>query len=72
MKYSSWFKLIQRIMATPFLYGCLLISYNFSALKRMVLFVRYGGEFIIYEKQDFKAIQDIFNEIKSEKGPSNV
>lgn len=56
---------VLRLIAAPLILGIILIKYNAHAIVNMICFVRYGGEWITYAKQDNHTIQDIFNELKN-------
>ena len=56
-------KVVQRILAFPFVFGVILIGYNVSVVHRSLLFLKYGGEWINYDKKmNRKTIQDHYNE----------
>jgi hypothetical protein len=58
---------IIRIIASPFVLGLLLIYCNWIALKRVLLFLRYGEECFNYQKNDRKTIWDIYMLIKDKE-----
>lgn len=58
-------KIILRIIVSPFILGILLVTYNYTVFKRVILFLRYGGEWINYNKDDNKTIQDLYLIFKS-------
>jgi hypothetical protein len=60
-------KILLRFMAFPFVLGLILISYNYAAIKRAFYFLKYGGEFINYEKNEQIRIHDIYLELKKKK-----
>ena len=57
-------KIIKRIIVLPFVFGLLLVSALFYAFKRGFLFIKHGGEFILYEKDEQTTIDSIYNELK--------
>lgn len=57
-------KFIPRLLVSPFILGVLIVSYSIGCLKHWIRFVRYGGEWITYVKDDPKRLEDIFNEMK--------
>jgi hypothetical protein len=72
VKYTSKYRLIKRILSAPFVLGMLLVTHNLFVLVRVYNFITRGGEFINYDnKGDFKAIQDIFEELKKQNGIEN-
>lgn len=52
------------IIAYPFVLALCLITFNYYAIKRSILFLRYGGEFIPYEKDDKITIKKIYDVLK--------
>ena len=58
-------KIILRLLVSPIILLLLIITYLFSAIKRWVLFLRWGGEWINYDKNDRATIDDIYQELKS-------
>jgi hypothetical protein len=72
MKYTSKYKLVKRLLSAPFVLGLLLVTHNLFVLVRWYNFIIRGGEFINYDnKNDFKTIQDIFEELKKQNGIEN-
>lgn len=55
-------KLILRILAFPFVLGIVLVTYNYHAIRNGLLFLRYGGEWITYAKDDRRTIYDYFHD----------
>lgn len=61
-------KYILRIINLPFILGILLVSYNYTVIKRTVLFLIYGGEWINYDKKhNKKTILDVYNKLNENK-----
>lgn len=58
-------KYIKRIISAPFIFGILLVAHNWFVLKRVLMFLKYGGECTVYDKNDLKTIQDIYQQIKN-------
>lgn len=56
--------LILRLIASPFILGILLILYTHQLLKHFVKYIRWGGEWITYSKDDTVRMKDIFDWIK--------
>lgn len=56
-------KFICRIIALPFVFGLILVTYNVHVVKYSILFLLYGGEWITYKKGERKTIQDIFKKL---------
>jgi hypothetical protein len=57
-------KIIVRVLSVPFILAIHLIYANISVIRVMVRFVRYGGEFIIYDKEDRGSIDKIYKLLK--------
>jgi hypothetical protein len=57
-------KIITRIIVAIFLLPILLIAHNFFAIKRVIQFIRYGGEIILYKKDEQLTIENIYQELK--------
>lgn len=52
-------KILIRILACPFLFGFVIIHHNIIAFHRIYLFLKYGGEWIQYDRNiNNKTIQD--------------
>ena len=60
-----------KIIASPFVLGLMLITYNYSCIKRWLLFLKYGGEFIDYEKDDLITIHEIYHKLKENEKKNN-
>lgn len=68
---KTW-NFIQRIFAAPFLFALMVLRFNFEALRRTWLFLKYGGEFIHYQKNDRESgIKDIFEFVKEKYNEQN-
>ena len=57
-------KIFKRLLTTPFVFGLILISHNWEVLRRIFYFIKYGGEFINYRKNDSKTVLDLYNILK--------
>ena len=57
-------KIIIRILGFPFVLGLIFLSYNIRAFKRAIDFLRYGGEWINYDKNERITIQKIYEELR--------
>jgi hypothetical protein len=60
-------KLFLRYAASLFVLGLILIAALFNAFRRWIAFLKYGGEWINYEKDEKTTIQDIYNQLKNKK-----
>ena len=67
MIYSSKFKLVLRLVSVPIVFLLVFIAHTFHAFKRTWLFIKYGGEFANYERNDDVTMQDIYKELKQNK-----
>ncbi len=55
---------IIRIISSPFILGLVLITHISFAFKRTFDFIRYGGEFSNYDKNERATIQDVYEKLK--------
>ncbi len=59
-------RIVLRFLVSPFILGILIVSYAYGCLKRFVIYLRYGGEWITYhEKDSYKTIDSIYYDILS-------
>ena len=56
--------LIKRIIVSPFVLGILLITHGFFVAKRTIEFIRFGGEYVKYDKEETKTIRNLYDLIK--------
>ena len=56
--------ILLRIISLPFVYGLHFIYANLTAIKMTWLFLRYGGEWIVYIRGDKERLSDIFTMLK--------
>jgi len=54
-------KIVFRILVLPFIFGLILISYNIIVFKHLYDFLKYGGEWITFDKGSKTTIRDLFN-----------
>jgi len=64
-------KLIARIVLSPLIFVIVFVFTFIVAVRNLILFVRYGGEFINYNKDDSKHIYDIYELLKKEYADRN-
>ena len=57
-------KIILRIIISPFLLGILIITYIFASFKHWILFIKYGGEWLTYKKDDPIRMEAIYEILK--------
>lgn len=50
-------KIVLRILVSPIILALLIVTYLFHAIRRWVFFLRYGGEWINYDKDDHVTIE---------------
>jgi hypothetical protein len=58
--------IILRIIASPFVFCLFIIIHAWIPIKGTFLFLRYGGEFMAYLKDDKATIAKIYEELKSQ------
>jgi hypothetical protein len=57
--------LLPRIIASPFVFGLMTVSYSIAIFRDWFLFLRYGGEFVKYKEKDPSAtLQTVYNAVK--------
>lgn len=69
MKVNKRF-LTLRIISAPFILCILVIAHNFFVLERFWHYLKFGGEYINFEKEEKRTIKDIYEmlqEIKDER-----
>jgi len=57
--------IIIRLILSPLMLSMSLIVFMYKAFYITILFVRYGGEFIAYRKDDKETIFKIYEHIKN-------
>lgn len=57
-------RLIERIMVSPFILGILIVNYTFGCIKHFIGYLRWGGEWITYKKDDPARMKEIFEVLK--------
>ena len=57
-------KLAARILSFPFIIAMYAIVMNLMVLKGAYLYLRHGGEFLIYMKDDKPSIEKIYEKLK--------
>jgi len=57
-------RIVLRFLVSPFILGILIVTYGKALFRHFIKFIRYGGEWITYEKEDPKRMQDIYNLLK--------
>jgi len=64
-------RIIIRILVSPIILALLIVTYVFYSILRWIAFLRYGGEWVNYEKGDHKTIEMIYKSLKSEIDENN-
>lgn len=57
-------KIIIRILAIPFVFCLIGIKYNITWISHTISFIRYGGEWVNYEKDSLVTIKNLLEELK--------
>jgi len=52
--------LFLRVLVSPFVLCLILIGFNYTGLRRFILFMRYGGEFVAFEKNDRATLDKLY------------
>ena len=60
-------KIVIRLLVSPFILGLLLVTYIYSCFKHFIGFIRFGGEWITYQKDDTKRLEAIFKLLKEQQ-----
>jgi len=58
-------RLLLRLIVSLIILTLLLVTYIYQAFKHWFLFLRYGGEFMHYKKDDVKRMTEIYELLKS-------
>jgi len=61
---------IMRLLLLPFLFVMALVPNIYRAFYITILFVRYGGEFMSYDKTDKATIFRIYSHLKNNQQPN--
>lgn len=59
-------RLLLRIIASPFIFGILFISWQYHFVRHFISVMRYGGEWVSYEKDQPATMTSIFRELKKQ------
>jgi len=63
-KLPYWLKVCIRFLMLPIAAILHLIPHIIAFVTNLYKWVRYGGEFIVYDKDDAATIKDIYNQLK--------
>lgn len=58
------FPFLVRLFLSPLIFVFFLFIFIYLSFKGTYLFVKNGGELLVYEKDDLKTIQGIYNSLK--------
>ena len=59
--------LLKRLLASPFILGILFIGAVYICIGRFILYLKYGGEWIIFEKKDdVESVYKIYQLLKKQ------
>jgi hypothetical protein len=59
-------KLFLRLLLSPLTFAMLMVASFYFGIKRFILLMWYGGEFISYRKEDKPMIHKIYVELKKQ------
>jgi hypothetical protein len=59
-------RFIPRLIASPFVLGILIVSYTIGCIAQWLLYLRWGGEWVTYRKDDSNTLKDIFDKLKEQ------
>jgi hypothetical protein len=57
-------RIISRLIVSPIILVLLIVSYGIGCIKHFVRFIKYGGEWLSYTKNDAKRMDDIYKFLK--------
>ena len=57
-------RIIQRLIALPFVFSIMLIAHNMFVLKRMWYYILYGGEYVNFEENERDSVLEIYKMLK--------
>lgn len=58
--------LLLRLFVSPIIFALILVGHIYSAVKKFLLFMRWGGEFITFENNERPTIEKIYQKLKEE------
>lgn len=70
IQYSSKYNLIKRFLVCPFFLCIMIVVSNIQAIRTWIMFLRFGGEHLIYNKDDFASMDKIYQELKRKEAPN--
>jgi hypothetical protein len=57
-------RFIMRVIGLPFVIGLMTIGSLINLFLNIIQFIRFGGEFINYDKNEIYMINDLYKELK--------
>ena len=57
-------RLIGRILASPFIFGMLFVAWQIHFISHFIKVMRYGGEWVTFEKDTPATMTEILKELK--------
>lgn len=60
-------RIIPRLIVSPIVFALLILTYAMGCVKHFIKFIRYGGEFMTYDKDDDKRMNEIYKILKDIK-----
>lgn len=64
---SKLFNVVKRVLAFPFVAALLFVSFNISVLQHLILFARYGGEWLSFEQDDRSSVRELVQYLKAKE-----
>ena len=59
-------RMIPRLIISPIILALLICTYAFGCFKHFIKYIRYGGEWVSYTKDDPKRLEDIYKLLKEQ------
>ena len=59
-------RIVFRIILSPIILTLLIFTYGIGCLKHFIKYIKYGGEWITYAKEDTKRMEDIYKLLKEQ------
>jgi len=65
-------KIVLRILVSPFLLGLLVLSHLYMGIEKWIMFLRFGAEYITYDKNSITMINDVYQIVKEKYKPNEL
>lgn len=59
--------IILRIVVSPIILLLMIVGHFYSAVRKFIFFLKYGGEFITFEQNERPTIYKIYQKLKENK-----